>query len=292
MASVTNYTTLSQALQDFPHRASIAGFVDYFIGAAHERIANDIFVKNDGQGVRAQENTINLTIEPVTGYATVPSDFEQWRDVHLIYSAGNFDDLIPKEAAWIYQNYPLRAASGPPEYVGIDTVASASFTGSISTTTLTVSAITSGTIFAGPLTGTGIASNTIITAQLTGTTGGVGTYSVNNSQTVASEAMSSGGDVFVFGPFPDQAYSLIGTYYATALVLSGTQATNWLVTTIPYTLLSACMLELSIFLKDTEQIEVWEKLYGDKLDSFVLADKAKRYAGGALVAEPPTPMMW
>ena len=37
--------------------------------------------------------------------------------------------------------------------------------------------------------GTGIISNTVITAQLTGTTGGIGTYSINQTQTVASEKM-------------------------------------------------------------------------------------------------------
>lgn len=68
---------------------------------------------------------------------------------------------------------------------------SASFTGAISGTTLTASAV-SGSI--GPamvVGGTGVAANTTIVAQLTGGTGGAGTYSVNNSQTVASEAMTA-----------------------------------------------------------------------------------------------------
>jgi len=66
------------------------------------------------------------------------------------------------------------------------------FTGSISGTTMTVSALTSGVV--GPATviaGSGVAANTIVSAQLTGGIGGTGTYSVTPSQTVASTAMTS-----------------------------------------------------------------------------------------------------
>jgi hypothetical protein len=53
-------------------------------------------------------------------------------------------------------------------------------------TTLTVTSVTAGTLAKGQtITGGTISANTLITGQLTGTTGGVGTYSVNNSQLVA-----------------------------------------------------------------------------------------------------------
>lgn len=68
----------------------------------------------------------------------------------------------------------------------------ASVTGAISGTTLTVSAVASGALAVGQtITGTGIAANTTITALGTGT-GGTGTYTVNNSQTVASTAILAG----------------------------------------------------------------------------------------------------
>jgi hypothetical protein len=73
----------------------------------------------------------------------------------------------------------------------ISNPSNATFTGSISGTTLTVTAITSGTISAGQaLFGIGVASETVITALGSGS-GGVGTYTINNSQTVASELLSS-----------------------------------------------------------------------------------------------------
>ena len=74
---------------------------------------------------------------------------------------------------------------------GGDLVIPLSFTGYISGTTLTVTAVGVGTITANTyITGIGITENTFITAVGTGT-GNVGTYIVNNSQSVASTTITS-----------------------------------------------------------------------------------------------------
>jgi hypothetical protein len=68
------------------------------------------------------------------------------------------------------------------------------FTGSISGTTLTVTAVTSGTISLGQLlTGTGVSLGTLITAYGNNTNGGTGTYTVSFSQTVASTTITGVG---------------------------------------------------------------------------------------------------
>jgi len=68
----------------------------------------------------------------------------------------------------------------------------ASITGSITGSTLTVTAVASGRIFIGQnVTGQGIVNGTRITAQLTGTAGGTGTYTVNQSQTVGSVSITT-----------------------------------------------------------------------------------------------------
>jgi len=73
----------------------------------------------------------------------------------------------------------------------ISNPSNAIFTGSISGTTLTVTAVSSGTIGINQsLSGVGVTSETIITALGTGT-GGVGTYTVNLSQTLASGPLNS-----------------------------------------------------------------------------------------------------
>ncbi|MBR8157138.1 hypothetical protein KDX20_22140 [Burkholderia cenocepacia] len=80
---------------------------------------------------------------------------------------------------------------GPYAYDSGDSTSGAYFTGSISGTTLTVSAVTNGTIAVGQrISGNGIASRTYITALGTGA-GGVGTYTVSLAQTVGSTTISA-----------------------------------------------------------------------------------------------------
>jgi hypothetical protein len=73
----------------------------------------------------------------------------------------------------------------------ISNPSAATFTGSISGTTLTVTSVLSGTIAVGQaIFGQGVDQNTVITALGTGS-GGVGTYTVSDSQTVASTTINS-----------------------------------------------------------------------------------------------------
>ena len=91
-------------------------------------------------------------------------------------------------------------------------LAGPNFTGSIATTTLTVSAFASGAPLAvgQTLYGPGITAGTKITALGTGT-GGTGTYTVNTSQTVGSEAMGAAG-TNQFAPGFSTSLTLIGYY--------------------------------------------------------------------------------
>ncbi|MFM7234636.1 MAG: hypothetical protein ACKOZM_08590, partial [Flavobacteriales bacterium] len=97
------------------------------------------------------------------------------------------------------------------------------FTGTISTTTLTVSAVTSGTIALGmPITGAGVTAATIITAFGTGT-GGVGTYTVSISQTVSTATTITGGVLTTAAtPVAIADYSTAGVLNATRPFQSST----------------------------------------------------------------------
>ncbi len=69
----------------------------------------------------------------------------------------------------------------------------ASFVGSISGTVMTITQMLIGTVVIGrTLFGTDVAGGTTIVNQLTGTPGGIGTYTVSQSQTVASEKLAAG----------------------------------------------------------------------------------------------------
>lgn len=75
---------------------------------------------------------------------------------------------------------------------GVATPTYATVTGSITSTTLTVTAVASGTLAEGqPISGTGVTPGTIITAFGTGT-GGVGTYTVSAPQSVSSTTITAG----------------------------------------------------------------------------------------------------
>lgn len=68
----------------------------------------------------------------------------------------------------------------------------ATVTGSISSTTLTVTAVSAGYLAVNQtLSGSGVTGGTTIVAQLTGTTGGVGTYTVSASQTASSTTITA-----------------------------------------------------------------------------------------------------
>jgi hypothetical protein len=100
------------------------------------------------------------------------------------YVAGN---LIYATGSAALGAVPPAPATGAVLLAG----ASASFTGTIASTTLTISAVASGLITSGMvLVGAGVTGGTTITEQLTGTPGGVGTYTVSISQTVGPVSMT------------------------------------------------------------------------------------------------------
>jgi hypothetical protein len=68
-----------------------------------------------------------------------------------------------------------------------------SFTGSISGTTLTITAVATGTVYIGEvITGAGVAANTTVTGIVSGFAfPGTGVFTVNNSQSVGSETLTS-----------------------------------------------------------------------------------------------------
>lgn len=93
------------------------------------------------------------------------------------------------------------------------------FTGSISGTTLTVSAIATGALAPGQLIAGGLTDPaTTVVSQLSGTTGAAGTYQVSVSQTVASGAMTASGGTFTAG-------GTITGVFAVGQTLSGTGVT-------------------------------------------------------------------
>lgn len=287
MALITDYASLKQAVTDFAHRSDLAsgGYVDYFIQSAQEQIEKDIPDQNMGNFIRFQEAAYATVT--IANTAQLPTDWLGAKAFQIVDGGGDIFTLVMKDPQWIYANYQDAQAQGQPAYMARNVVPTATLTGSISATTLTVTAVT-GTLYVGQpiddVTGN-IKFGTVITGQLTGTTGSTGTYTVNLSQTVSSEAMTAGGDVFIFAPFPDSAYTLQGTYYAKAALLSATTTTNWMVLKAPLLLHAACMMAAGPFLKDQTALGMWATLYQKYMSSLISQDKAERWAAATMQVE-------
>jgi hypothetical protein len=116
----------------------------------------------------------------------------------LLGQADNtFATITSSDGATVHQGHgatSILAINSKPQIIGVVAEDAAVFTGEISGTTLTVTAVTSGILSVGQrVYGTGITQGTFITALGTGT-GGTGTYTVGTSQTVSSMTMNSGAD--------------------------------------------------------------------------------------------------
>ena len=152
---------------------------------------------SDGSIVAVNENTSAATTIAPAGTITSPSPtsigLTQWGNQYFAIVSQQTNGYFLWDGTTLYK------AGGIGPYVSISSGgygyngdSSVSFTGSIATTTLTVTAVASGVIQVGQfISGTGVTAGTYITAQTGGATGGIGTYTVNNSQTVAGEAMTA-----------------------------------------------------------------------------------------------------
>jgi hypothetical protein len=93
------------------------------------------------------------------------------------------------------------------------------------------------------------------------------------------------GTNFVFGPAPDSAFTLSGTYYGSSIPLSATAPLSWMTTICPDLLLASCMLELQPFLKDSMAMKSWSDIYAAKLTALVNLDQSERMSPGTLTME-------
>lgn len=293
MPTVTSYSTLVQAIQDFTHRPDLASYVDYFIQAAQEELVNDIFQENFGRGVQWMEAPYPSTAIS-NGTAPVPTDYLAPKIMTV--SAFNAQPRLRfKPASWIYERYPYRQAQGVPAYIAKDMGSSGSFTpsspASFTTTvgqTVFTLPFTSGTslllvaldgVVLYPTTDYTVSGTTLtlVNAALAGQT-----LLAVPAQVTYSTPSASGTAVFIFGPYPDNAYSIQGTYYQAIPALNSGNPTNWVIQQAPMMLLSACILAAAPFLKDAQLLSLHQGLYTQKLQALIMRDRAQTHGGGAL----------
>jgi hypothetical protein len=161
----------------------------YFAGWSNslQKPANMIFAQYPSTAVAAYlrgGNISAITLATLQGYNGT---------LTIVINGATYTGTVNLSGASSFSN----AASLIATALNTSPPTEASFTAAIATTTLTVSAVGSGVLGIGSkVTGAGVTVGTVITAFGTGT-GGTGTYTVNNSQSIASEAMTATSTVLV-----------------------------------------------------------------------------------------------
>ena len=98
------------------------------------------------------------------------------------------------------------------------------------------------------------------------------------SQDSRPQFMSTEGDNFIFGPFPDgSTYTLKGSYYARPTDLSTSNETNWLTTNAPGLLLNGTLLQSIGYLGMDERVSYWRQEFDRLFTRVMQADKRERF---------------
>jgi hypothetical protein len=90
------------------------------------------------------------------------------------------------------------------------------------------------------------------------------------------------GSNFIFGPYPDSAYTIKGTYYKKLDVLSDSNTSNWLITDAPDLLLFASLVEAKAFIMDDPRIAIWEARYQNAKDRIESQDRDEEFSASAI----------
>lgn len=127
--------------------------------------------------LKALSGSLTVTVD---GYSRVASSID-------LSSATSYSAIAALIQAGLNAT-PVEAAV----VTGSIAAGTASFTASIASDIMTVTAVSSGSIVVGAvISGTGVTSGTQVVEQISGTTGGVGVYAVSASQVVASTTVSA-----------------------------------------------------------------------------------------------------
>jgi hypothetical protein len=80
---------------------------------------------------------------------------------------------------------------------------------------------------------------------------------------------------WIFGPTPDAAYPFEVLFYELPELLDDSTQTNWLTEYMPETLLYASLFETAAFIKNTDQMGVWQGFYEKSRGAVMQEDMSK-----------------
>lgn len=295
MAVITNYATLTQGITDFIHRADLAAglYTDYFIQGAQEKIQDDIFTENWGNGIAYMENAYPAT--PIeNGTCPVPDDWLAPKNFTVSDGSSDVFTLIWKTPAWIFDVYPIRQPEGLPAYIarGVTQVPTAgvgygnylAFTATAGQTTFSLAGSPQSPLIFVSLSGDILVPGTDYVITNGNLVLGFGAL-VGQTVLLQFGPFTSNTSQFIFGPYPDSNYNVQGVYYQKAPLLSSQNPTNWMVLEAPTLLHAACMIKAGEFLLDDGLIQRWTGQYGPRLMALLNRDKAERWGSSTMQIE-------
>lgn len=90
------------------------------------------------------------------------------------------------------------------------------------------------------------------------------------------------GETVIFGPYPDSAYTIKGSYYKRLAALSDSNTTNWFITDAPELLRFAALCEAVPYLRDDARAQLWEAKYQAVRNRLQATDKRESASGSLL----------
>ena len=110
-------------------------------------------------------------------------------------------------------------------------------------------------------------------------------YYSSRGATATPRFIARDGSSFIFGPAPDAAYTLAGTYYAYLTALSDANPTNWIFDNRAQDLLLfGALVEASPYLGNDARIPVWQSKYGNAQAQIMRANNEEEYSGSSIRA--------
>jgi hypothetical protein len=93
-------------------------------------------------------------------------------------------------------------------------------------------------------------------------------------------------DSFIFGPYPDSAYTVKGTYYKRLDALSTENETNWFTENAQDLLRWAALCSAARYIVNDQRIPVWEENYAEAILAIQAEDDAEEFSGSPLQVTP------
>jgi hypothetical protein len=104
--SLSTYNDLLSAITNWTHRSDLASYSPDFVSLGESRINSEL-------RVRAMETTVASTIS--AGVIAVPTGYIEMKEIY-ISSTTPYMSLQRKTVNWIYDQYPVRASQGKPQF--------------------------------------------------------------------------------------------------------------------------------------------------------------------------------